>query len=334
MRAKKAAPSPPFVVTPAIVKLVAKICEHIGRAAAHPEYVKALRLNRINRIRSIHGSLAIEGNALDQEQITAILEGKRVIGPKRDILEARNALAAYAKLKKWRPLSEASLLKAHGMLMTGVAHDAGRYRAGNVGVLKGKQVIHMAPPAKRTPLLMRDLFKWLKATDQHPLIASSIFHYEFEFIHPFSDGNGRMGRLWQSALLSKWSPLFEFIPVESLVHANQRAYYQALQQSARATDAAPFVEFMLKMILQAVREPTPQVAPQVTPQVRALLSALKGEMSLAELLGTLRLSDRKSFRERYLRPALKAGLIAMTQPHAPRSSVQRYRLTPQGKRRL
>ncbi len=321
----KPTPQQPYTVTPAIIRLVAQIGEQIGRVATQPEYVKALRLNRINRIRSIHGSLAIEGNALDEEQITAILEGKRVIAPKKDIIEARNAIAVYEKLEKLKPFNEKSLLKAHSMLMKGLASDAGRYRSDNVGVLRGKQVIHMAPPASRAPILMRDLFKWLKSSAQHALIASSVFHYEFEFIHPFSDGNGRMGRLWQTLILSHWNPVFRYIPVESLVHANQRAYYEAIKRSTREVDSAAFIEFMLRMVLKALRESAPQVTPQVTPQVRALLKVLQKEMSRDELLAALKLSDRKSFRERYLQPALKAGLIVMTRPEAPNSSLQRYR---------
>lgn len=200
--------------------------------------------------------------------------------------------------------------------------------------MEGKQVIHMAPPAQRVPHLMGDLFGWLAATDAHPLIASSVFHYEFEFIHPFADGNGRMGRLWQSLILTRWNPLFADIQLESLIFEHQPEYYQALQESTRQTDSAPFIGFMLRMILEAVTTSAPQVTPQVSPQVGELLAAIRGEMSREALQSALGLLDRKSFRERYLKPALADGLIEMTIPDKPNSRLQKYRLTDQGRQRL
>jgi Fic family protein len=181
---------------------------------------------------------------------------------------------------------------------------------------------------------MSDLIGWLAATDAHPLIAGSVFHYEFEFIHPFADGNGRMGRLWQSLILARWNPLFADIPVESLIFEHQAEYYQALQESTRQTDSAPFIAFMLRMILDTVTTSSPQVGPQVTPQVSELLAVFQGEMSREALQAALGLSDRKSFRERYLKPALADGLIEMTFPDKPNSSLQQYRLTDKGRRWL
>jgi len=178
---------------------------------------------------------------------------------------------------------------------------------------------------------MGDLFRWLAATDAHPLIAGSVFHYEFEVIHPFADGNGRMGRLWQSLILARLNPLFADIPVESLVHEYQTEYYQTLQESTRLGDSAPFIAFILRMILYAVTTFSPQVSPQVTPQVGRLIVAVKGEMSREALQGALGLQDRKSFRERYLKPALADGLIEMTVPGKPNSRLQKYRLTDKGR---
>ena len=193
----------------------------------------------------------------------------------------------------------------------------------------------MAPPADRVPTLMHDLLRWLRTTDQHPLVTSSVFHYEFEFIYPFADGNGRVGRLWQTLILTRWNPLFAHIPVESLVHEHQAEYYQALQNSTDQTDSAPFIVFMLRMILDAVSSAaSPQVAPHVTPQVERLLEVLVGEMSREDLQNTLGLQDRKSFRERYLKPALAEGLIEMTLPGKPNSRLQKYRLTDHGRSRL
>ncbi|OYY73678.1 MAG: cell filamentation protein Fic [Gammaproteobacteria bacterium 28-57-27] len=322
---------PPFTITPLILNRVAQISEAVGRLGVLSEVSRDLRLRRINRVRTIHGSLAIEGNTLSEAQITAILEGKRVIAPPREVLEVKNALAAYDRFDTWIPEAEKDLLEAHRILMSGLIDEAGLYRHGGVGVMAGSQVIHMAPPADRVPHLMADLLGWLTRTDVHPLVASSVFHYEFEFIHPFADGNGRMGRLWQSLILAHWNPLFADVPVESLVFAHQAAYYAALQESTRQADSAPFVEFMLGVILEAVMAGAPQVEPQVTPQVVSLLKVLQGAMSRDALQQSLGLRDRKSFQARYLKPALEAGLIEMTLPDKPNSRLQQYRLTDVGR---
>lgn len=230
---------PPHSLTPAMLRMVSTISEAVGRLSVLEEE-KNLRLRRANRIRTIQGSLAIEGNTLSEEQITAILEGKRVIAPPKEILEVRNAIKAYEQFETWKATSETDLLKAHAVLMTGLVDDAGSYRKGNVGVMNGDQVVHMAPPANRVKNLMADLFGWLANTEEPLLIASCVFHYEFEFIHPFSDGNGRMGRLWQTLILNQWNPLFANLPVESMVHEHQSEYYQAINLSTKKTESAQF----------------------------------------------------------------------------------------------
>jgi Fic family protein len=325
---------PPYAITPEILNRVAAISFGLGRLTVLTDQARALRLRRINRIRTIHGSLAIEGNTLSEAQITAILEGKRVIAPPREVQEVKNALAAYDRFDTWKPEAEKDLLEAHRILMSGLIDEAGLYRHGGVGVMAGQQVIHMAPPADRVPQLMADLFRWLAATDAHPLIASSVFHYAFEFIHPFADGNGRMGRLWQSLILARWNPLFADIPVESLIFEHQAEYYQAIQESTQKTDSAPFIAFMLRMILDTVTSSAPQISPQVTPQVGSLLAAIRGETDREALQSAMGLSDRKSFRERYLKPALADGLIEMTIPDKPNSRLQKYRLTDKGRQWL
>ena len=325
---------PPYTITPAILNLVVQISEATGRLTALTDRTKALRLRRINRIRTIQGSLAIEGNTLSEAQITAILNGRRVIAPPREVQEVRNALAVYNRFEQWRPQVEVDLLEAHRVLMAGLIDEAGAYRCGGVGVIESSQVIHMAPPADRVPALMGNLFHWLAGSDVHSLITSSVFHYEFEFIHPFADGNGRMGRLWQSLILSRWNPLFADIPVESLVFEHQAEYYRALQESTHQTDSAPFIAFMLRMILDAVTAATPQVVPQVTPQVGQLLEIIQSDMSREALQSALNLQDRKSFRKRYLKPALDNGLIEMTVPNKPNSRLQKYRLTDKGRQWL
>jgi len=322
---------PPYTITPQILNLIAEISENLGRLSVVLEQPSSLRLHRINRIRTIQGSLAIEGNTLTEQQITAILEGKPVIAPPREIQEARNALVAYEQLEQWQASNEQHLLDAHQLLMKGLIDPVGVYRHKGVGVMKEGKVIHMAPPANRVNILMADLLGWLKTTPDHALIKSCVFHYEFEFIHPFIDGNGRMGRLWQTLILSQWNPLFIHIPVESMVYSQQQAYYQALNESTLKTDSAPFIEFMLTAILKACVSDTPQDNPQVSPQVIKLLRVIKGEMSREQLQGVLKLKDRKSFRARYLVPALSAGLIEMTLPDKPNSSLQKYFLTALGK---
>lgn len=338
--------APPYSLTTTIVHRVAQICEALGRFAVALD-ASALRLRRINRIHTIQGSLAIEGNTLDVVQITAILDGKRVLAPPRQIQEVRNAIKAYDRLlpileslepelkavqPPWRADNEANLLEAHATLMTGLQDAPGQYRDGGVGVMAGTQIIHMAPPASRVPHLMQDLLAWLKTTKEHPLILSAVFHYEFEFIHPFSDGNGRMGRLWQSLILSQWQSVFAQIPVESLIFEHQQAYYDAIQRSTQNADCAVFIEFMLDMIAQALPTAAPQVSPQVTPQVVELVHVLVGEMARDELQLTLGLRDRKSFVARYLKPALAAGLVEYTRPEQPTSRLQKYRLSNAGHR--
>jgi Fic family protein len=258
---------PPSTITPAIVNLVARISEAVGRLTAFTETAKTLLLRRTNRVRTIRGSLAIEGNALSEEQITAILEGKRVIAPPREIQEVRNAIVAYDRFEKWRPESKTNLLEAHRILMAGLIDEAGTYRRVGVGVMAGTQVIHVAPPADRIPALMGDLFGWLAVSEEHPLITSAVFHYEIEFIHPFADGNGRIGRLWQTLILSRWNPLFADIPVESLIHEHQQEYYAAINRSTEEADSSVFIEFMLKMISSAITPPsdTPSQPPSRPP---------------------------------------------------------------------
>lgn len=323
---------PPYKLTDEILSLVAQISEAVGRFAELSLDETALRLRRTNRIRTVTGSLAIEGNTLSETQISAILEGKQVVAPAKEIVEARNALDSYAQIENLDPLEEDDLLAAHQMMMAGLIETVGSYRSDGVGVMSGETVIHMAPPASQVPRLMSDLFAWIKKTDIHPLLSSSIFHYELEFIHPFADGNGRLGRLWQTLLLYRWRPLMADLPVESVVYRYQSAYYQALSQSTKKSDCAPFIHFMLERVKEALEiRNTPKVSPYVTPEVKRLLEVLEGEMSAQQLMLAMGLKDEKHFRQQYRQPALSAGMIEMTQPDKPRSSKQQYRLTDLGR---
>lgn len=325
---------PPFTVTPAILRLVEEIVESLGHWSVSAGELSP-RLRRSNRIRTIQASLAIENNTLSVEQVTAVLAGKRVLGLPREIQEVRNAFAAYEQLSRWQPSSVDDLLAAHGDLMTGLLDGAGQFRTGKVGIYRGETLVHMAPPAKRVPGLMRDLLDWLARGEVPPLVASCVFHYEFEFIHPFADGNGRMGRLWQTLILSRWKPLLAYLPVETVIREQQAAYYQALAESDGAAEATPFVAFMLQALLTAMGEValTDQVSDQVSDQVKRLLAAFRDTKTLkaAELMTRLGLQHRPTFRKNYLNPALAAGLIEMTQPDSPRSPAQQYRLTTKGR---
>jgi len=246
--------SPPFKVSAKAIGMVAEISALIERYAIRMEQEDSLRLRRANRIKTIQGSLAIEGNKLSESQITAILDGKQVVAPIREIQEVKNAIAAYDLYPSLNPYSMDDLLKAHNAMMQALIDSPGQFRATGVGVVAGTEVIHMAPPAGRVPELMADLFNWLRRADDHLLIKSCAFHYEFEFIHPFADGNGRMGRLWQSLILGQLNPVFEHLPVENMVYANQQGYYQAINQSSAASDCGIFIDFMLNEILQTLKQ--------------------------------------------------------------------------------
>ena len=326
--------APPYSITPEIVSRIEGIGEAIGRAEVSRE-AQDLRLRRINRIRTIRGSLAIEGNTLSEEQVSTILDGKPVIAPPREIQEARNAINAYDRYPEWNPASESDLLDAHEILMAGLLDAPGRYRRGPVVVAGPGEVHHIGPPADRVPHLMSDLLAWVGGTEEHPLIGSSVFHYEFEFIHPFADGNGRMGRLWQTLILTRWKPLFADVPVESLVHASQHGYYDAIRQSSARGESTPFIAYMLGAILEAVRHSalSDQADDQVSDQVTRLLAALKkGPKTAVELMAEVGLSHRPTFRKNYLHPAISAGLVEMTRPESPTATNQKYRLTARGRR--
>ena len=212
-----------------------------------------MRLRKANRIKTIHSSLAIEGNELSEEQVADIIEGKSVIAPMRQIQEVKNAIATYDMYQSLNPFNVKDLLRAHGTMMMALTDDAGRFRRGNVGVFSETGLVHMAPPAERVPQLIDDLFEWLTKADDHLLIRSCVFHYEFEFIHPFSDGNGRTGRLWQSLILGRLNPLFAHLPVENMVYSNQEAYYDAISASTAKADSGPFIDFMLGEILKTLK---------------------------------------------------------------------------------
>lgn len=244
--------SPPFTITEEINNLVAAIAEIVGRLDVLSNQVTHPQLRKANRIKTIQASLAIENNSLSIDQVTAILEGKHIIGNPAEIQEVTNANQVYEILFQLNPLEESSLLKAHRIMMNGLVNEFGRYRSGGVGVFYEKGCVHLAPPANRVPELMHDLFEWVQQSKAHPLINSCVFHYELEFIHPFADGNGRMGRLWQTLLLMRWKPLFAWLPVETIIKENQQKYYEAIHLSDSTANSAPFIVFMLNCLLKAL----------------------------------------------------------------------------------
>lgn len=244
--------TPPFKITSKIVNLIAEISGKIERYAMLLEQDTTLRLRKANRIKTIHSSLAIEGNNLSEGQVSDIINGKNVVAPIREIQEVKNAIATYKLFPSLNPFSEKDLLRAHATMMQALVDNPGRWRTGGVGVFGETGCVHLAPPPDRVPMLMADLFDWLKNSDDHLLIRSCVFHYEFEFIHPFIDGNGRTGRLWQSLILSRLHPLFEHLPVENMVFSNQQAYYDAITAATAAGESTPFIEFMLGEILSAL----------------------------------------------------------------------------------
>ena len=327
---------PPFHVTDKMILLIAEISEQVGRMAVQQERTINPHLRRENRIRTIHSSLAIEHNSLSLEQVTAILDGKRVLGNPNEIKEVQNAYEAYELMLRLNPLSVGDLLKAHKLMMNGLVLENGRFRSGGVGVFEGEALIHMAPPAQFVPEHIQNLLIWYEQSELHPLIKSAVFHYEFEFIHPFVDGNGRLGRMWHSLLLGKWKELFFWLPMEELIQSRQKEYYEALGAADMQADSAGFVELMLEIIRDSLLEITvvgsssDQDSDQVNDQdetcVKRLLAILgEDTLSAVEIMERLGLSHRPTFRKNYLNPALEKPFIERTIPDKPNSKNQRYR---------
>ena len=246
--------TPPFTINDEITSLIIEIGELLGKLTEFTEQTPTPKLRKENRIRTIQSSLAIENNSLSIEQVTDIIDGKKVLGAPNEIKEVKNAIDAYNILFELNPYSESDLLKAHKLLTTDIVNESGIYRNGGVGVFNGSHCLHMAPPASMVPSLIRNLLSWVKTTKTHPLISSCVFHYEFEFIHPFADGNGRMGRMWQTLLLMQWKPVFAWIPVETIVKENQQEYYNSIAKCDKEGNSSSFIQFMLKCILKSLQE--------------------------------------------------------------------------------
>lgn len=305
---------PPYSLSPVVLGLLTKVSEKIGQvSAAHLEQPRA-ELRKQNRIRTIQASLGIEGNTLNLAQVTAILENKRVVAPLKDIHEVQNAIAVYDHLDRFSADRLPSFLQAHAELMKGLLASAGKLRSGDVGIAKGSQVTHLAPPADRVKGLLKDLFTYIKKDKDPILIRSCVSHYELEFIHPFEDGNGRMGRLWQTVMLTKQYPVFAFLPVESIIKKRQKAYYRALSLSDKSGNATAFIEFMLGAIDETLEE-------LLQTQRKSLSAKERMELFKKEQLDTTftRAHYLKKFKEissptasRDLQQAVENGLLIKT----------------------
>lgn len=271
---------PPYQITNAILKLVASISENIGEVKATHLDKPSPELRKRNRVKTIKASLEIEGNSLSEDQITAIIEDKRVIGPQKDIKEVVNAIKVYDNLETFIPARKSSFLAAHKMLMEGLVDRPGELRRKPVGIFKGSKVAHVAPPADQLDHLLSELLAYLKDSEDHVLIKSSVVHYEIEFIHPFMDGNGRMGRLWQTLILSQEYPLFEFLPFETIIKERQQDYYDVLEKCDKSGESTAFIEFMLRAINDSLNNLLNQQSPSLTVEQRVsfFLSTHSGEI--------------------------------------------------------
>lgn len=322
---------PPFQITNAMLTYVASISEKIGKITATSNLSSKPHLRKNNQIKSIHSSLKIEANSLSLGQVRDIIDGKTVLGEPKEIQEVKNAFAAYERFSEIEPYSIESLKRFHGIMTQYLVQDSGEFRRGEEGVFSGEKCIFMAPPAKLLSQLMDELFMWMKEAEQtvHPLILSSVFHYEFVFIHPFSDGNGRMVRLWHTAILSNWKSIFRYIPIESRIEEFQEEYYEAISRCHAEGESTIFIEFMLAQIDKILDEVSAQIHEddeRRTEYVKKLLAVMEYDTpyTAKALMQKLGLKSKETFRRNYLHPAEEPNLIQMTIPDKPSSRNQRY----------
>ena len=322
---------PPFTITNETLSYVSSVSEKIGRITATSRLESQPHLRKNNRIKSIHSSLKIEANSLSLGQVRDVINGKIVLGEQREIQEVKNAYAAYERFSEIDPYDIRDLKKFHGIMTMYLVEEFGEFRLGEEGVFNGDQCIFMAPPARFVPELMEELFRWMKAVREevHPLILSSVFHYEFVFIHPFSDGNGRMARLWHTAILAKWKPVFEYIPIESQIEEFQDEYYEAIAKCHVAGESTIFIEFMLSQIDKILDEISIQLSEAdkgLSESIKKLLEVMEYDIPYTSktLMDKLGLKSREGFRRNYLSPAIELNLIRRTIPDKPNSRNQRY----------
>ena len=323
--------TPPFTITNEILSYVSTISEKIGRITAISNLENKPHLRKNNRIKSIHSSLKIEANSLSLGQVRDVINGKMVLGEQKEIQEVKNAYEAYEKFDEIDPYKIIDIKRFHGIMTKYVVEESGDFRRGEEGVFNGDKCIFMAPPARIVPQLMDDLFHWMNKSKNtvHPLILSSVFHYEFVFIHPFSDGNGRMARLWHTAILANWKPVFEYIPIESQVEKFQDEYYDVIGKCHMNGESTVFIEFMLTQIDKILDDISVQISEdnsQLSEGIKKMLEVMDYDIpyTAKALMEKLGLKSKEGFRRNYLRPAIDLNLIRMTIPEKPNSRSQRY----------
>ena len=322
---------PPFAITNQILACVSAISEKLGMIVAYRSLDTKPQLRRNNRIRSVHSSLKIESSSLSEGMVRSVLNNQTVIGSEKEIQEVKNAFAAYDRIGSVDPYSLKDLKELHGIMTYLTVEESGVFRRGAEGVFDGDRCIFMAPPPEMVAPLMEKLFSWMKqnAETAHPLILSCVFHYELVFIHPFSDGNGRMARLWQTVLLTEWNPVFQYIPLESQIEKFQDGYYSAIAACNASGSSTAFIEFMLSRINEVLGEVLKQSSADAgsSEYVSRLLSVMEYDTaySASALLERLKLKSKETLRHHYLDPAIEAGLVEMTIPDKPTSRYQRYR---------
>ena len=353
---------PPYTITEKAADYLVKIVEKVTRLEFGTGFKRNRQLHRENRVRTIHSSLAIEGNSLSLDEVTAVIEGKLIAGKQEEIKEVKNAYEAYDKIFLLDPFSVDDFLYAHKLITHGLIKESGRFRSGDVGVFDDGKVVHIGARPQFVQKLVKDLFAWAKESEIHPVLKSAILHYEIETIHPFADGNGRIGRLWQTLLLAKWKEIFAWIPMESILYKNRPQYYHAIEEARKANDSGVFIEFTLSAIFNIIlhqdehqdehqdkhqvkhqdkHQDKHQVKHQDKHQVKlsvtqlAVLQSIKDKaLSRREIFSAIGMnSDSRSFK-RNIEPLLSLGLIEMTVPDKPNSKLQKYRLTNKGLRAI
>lgn len=323
--------APPYEITDKILTLVATVSEKIGKITERNSLKSKPHLRRNNKIRSIHSSLRIESSALSLDEVKDVINGKTVLGTEMEIKEVKNAYAAYEAISVIDPYSISELKRIHGIMTKYIMEESGAFRQGEEGVFNGDKCIFMAPPARFVPGQIQELFDWMKNNRNkvHPLILSAVFHYEFVFIHPFSDGNGRMARLWHTVILSKWKSVFEYIPLESQIEKFQDGYYDVIAKCHVEGKSTCFIEFILEqinLVLDEIIDQSGYSGENVSKYVKKLLEIMEYDTPYTanEILELLGLKSKDTLRKNYLNPALKNGMVQMTIPDMPKSKNQRY----------
>ena len=322
---------PPYTISNRMLELVSDISEKVGKISSHKELESKPHLRRNNRIKSIHSSLKIEANSLSLSEVRDVINGHLVLGDQKEIQEVKNAYEAYKKIPEINPTSISELKKIHGIMTYRTVNESGVFRQGEEGVFSGDKCIFIAPPPHMVSGLMNDLISWMKRSEGvvHPLILSAGFHYEFVFIHPFADGNGRMARLWHTVILYRWRNIFEYIPLESQIERFQTEYYDAIAQCHVNGNSDVFIEFMLDMIDQILDEVILQINKSnadTSEYVKRMLDVMEYDVPYTSnaIMEALGLKSKEALRKNYIKPAIELGLIRMTLPDKPNSKNQRY----------